>query len=207
MLLGGLCLFIGQIDLVVQEVLGVRKVLHCPGLLLSLLILGNVLIIFDLLSAGRIYLINVIRFESLEVVGYVAMLSELGGGGHWVLSHEIGHVSSCDFFLIHVLLVVGPGLLSIFLLLCEHLIVRLHILKLLILLVRHLVFEESTHSCDCLSLHGVHGLFVLQRLFNSFFFRFLLLYPILLVRVVQILSVSVVCRNRKKYVRIQLLEQ
>ena len=135
------------------------------------------------------------RFHSLNVNDCI-----FGGRGcgHWVLSHEISHVSSGNLLLVHVLLVIIPGLLSVSLLLSEHLIVSLHVLKLGILLVSHLILEKSSHSSDSLSLLGIHSLLVLQGLIDTLFLRFLGVDPFLLNLILQVLSVSVVYSFRKK---------
>jgi len=173
-------------------VLGISQVLNSPGLCLRFLVFDDLLIIFDLLGTSSINIINSFWLETLEVVWHISVSTELGGCSHWVLSHEISHVSSGDLLLVHVLLVISPRLLSIFLLLSEHLIVSLHVLKLGILLVRHLIFEKSSHSSDSLSLLGIHSFLVNESLSDTLFLRFLGVNPLLLDRILQVLSVSVV---------------
>ena len=58
MLLNHLRVLVRKINLIVEEVLGVRQILHCPRMLLSLLRLRNVLVILNLLSLSSFDLIN-----------------------------------------------------------------------------------------------------------------------------------------------------
>ena len=171
---------------------GVSEVLNSPSLILILQVLIDLLVVLHLLSASRIDFVNGRWLEALEVVWHIAVLAELRCGGHWILSHEVGHIGAGDFLLVHILLIISPGLFTVSFLLSEHLVVRLQILELLILFVGHLVFEQTTHSSDGFRLLCVHGLLVLERVADAFLFRDLLMNPLLLDLVVQIHSVSVV---------------
>ena len=155
-------LLVGQLDLVVQKVLSVCEVLDGPSLLLGFLSLPDALIVLDLLGSGGIDLVDSLWFEAFEVVWDVSVPAELGCGGHWVLCHEVVHVGAGDLPLVHVLLLVSPGLLAILLLLSQHLIILLHLLELLILLLRHLVLQNASHSCDGLRLMRISSLLILQ---------------------------------------------
>ena len=44
------------------------------------------------------------------MVWHVSVLGELRGSGHGVLRHEIAHVCSGDFLLVHVFLTISPSL-------------------------------------------------------------------------------------------------
>ena len=88
-------------------------------MILSLLILVNLLVILDLLGASGIDLIYGVRLQTLEMIRHITVLRALRGRRHWILGHEVAHISSCNFLLVHILLIVGPGLLSIFLLLSK----------------------------------------------------------------------------------------
>ena len=74
-LLDHLGVLVSEIDLVVEEVLGVGQILHSPRMLLCLLVLGNILVILDLLSLSGFDLINRVRLEALKVVWHVSVLS------------------------------------------------------------------------------------------------------------------------------------
>lgn len=162
MLLDHLRLLISKIDFVVEEVLSIGQVLDGPVMILSLLILVNLLVILDLLGASGIDLIYGVRLQTLEVIRHITVLRELRGRRHWILGHEVAHISSCNFLLVHILLIVGPGLLSIFLLLSKHLIICLHILQLLVFLISVLVLEKTTHSRNSIGLLGVGGFLILE---------------------------------------------
>lgn len=117
-----------ELQFIIEEVLGVCYVLHGPVVVFRVLILVDCLIILDLLCAGGIDFINLGWLESLEVIRNVTVLAELRSCGHWVFSHEISHISSCNFVLIHIFLVIFPLLFSLFLLLCKHLVICLEFL-------------------------------------------------------------------------------
>ena len=89
-------------------------------------------------------------------------------------------------------MIVGPCLLSILLLLSEHLIISLHFLELLVLLVSHLVLKKASHPRNGLGLLSVGSLLILERLTNALLLRHLLMYPILLNRIVEVDAVAVV---------------
>ena len=161
-------------------------------MLLSLHILGNLLVILDLLGASSIDLINGFRLQTLEVIGHITVSGELRGRRHWILGHEVAHISSCNFLLVHVFLIVGPGLLSISLLLSKHLIICLQIFQLLVLLISHLVFEKTTHSRNSLSLLGVGSFLILQWLVDAFLLWDLLMDPLLLNWIIQVDAVAVI---------------
>ena len=138
-------------------------------MLLSFFSLVDILVILHLLGTGSIDLVYGIWFQSLEVVWNISVLGKLGGSGHWVLGHEITHIGSCNFLLVHVLLLISPGLFSISFLLGKHLVVGLHILELLIFLISHLIFEKSTHSSNSLCLLSIGMFLILERLIDAFF--------------------------------------
>lgn len=121
--------------------LSVCQVLHVPAILLGLQVLCNKLVVLDLLSTSGIDLVNSLWLESLEVIWDIAVLGKLRSCGHWILSHEVGHISSRNLLLVHVLLVISPSFFPSFLLFCQHLVVGLHFLQLLILLIGHFVFQ------------------------------------------------------------------
>ena len=57
-LLRHLGLLVREVDLVVEEVLRVGQILHGPGLLFGFLVLRNGLVVFDLLCASSIDLVD-----------------------------------------------------------------------------------------------------------------------------------------------------
>ena len=72
-LFSDLCLLIGQINFIIQEVLCIGKVLDSPGILLSLKVLGNEFIILNLLGSGCIDIINRLWFQPFEMVWNISM--------------------------------------------------------------------------------------------------------------------------------------
>ena len=131
------------------------------------------------------------------MVWHVSVLGELRGSGHGVLRHEITHVCSGDFLLVHVFLTVSPSLLSILLLLSEHMIIGLHVLELLVLLVSHLILKKTTHPGNSFGLLSIGSFLILERLMNALLLRLLILNPILLNRIVKVDAVAVVYKERK----------
>lgn len=127
----------------------------------------------------------------------VSVPTELRCSSHRVFSHEIAHVCPCNFMLIHIFLLLFPFLFPIFLLLGQHLVVLLHFLKLLIFLLSHLILKQSSHSGDRFGLLSIFGFFILQTTLYCLFFCYLLINPLLLDRVVEILSVSIVYDFKK----------
>lgn len=192
MLLDHVCLLVSQVHLIVQEVLGVCQILNGPSLLLGFLGLPDALIVLDLLCSCGINLVNGFGLEALEVVRNVSVPAKLRGGSHWILSHEVIHVSTSNLLLVHVLLVVSPGLLTVPLLLSKHLIILLEVFELLIFLLRHLILQNPPHPRNSFSLLSIGRLLVLQRRVNTLLLGDLPLAPLFLDRIVQVQAVAVV---------------
>ena len=139
-------LLVLEYDLIVKEFLSVGQVLHCPGLVLSLLLLVESLLLHHLSMSLDVDHFGMLWFEALEVVRHVSMGSQLRNSGTRVLGHDVGHVGSADLELVLRLLLISPGLFPGFLLGRQSLVVLLQLLQLLLLPHAHLVLQHSSHS-------------------------------------------------------------
>jgi len=110
-------LFFSQFNLIVKEMLGVCKILDGPLVFFTVIIFLKLLCDFNLLFSWRHDVFLLSLGESFKVVRNESMWSKLRGSGCFVLCHDITHVSSIDFVLVHFLLVLSPVGLPIFLLL------------------------------------------------------------------------------------------
>ena len=91
------------------------------------------------------------------------MSLKVASHAHLLLSQPVIN-SCCKFLSVLSLLVPAPGLLSVSLLLCDALIIRLERLQHRILFLSRLVLQHASHSCDDCSLLGVGFFFILLRL-------------------------------------------
>jgi len=118
MLLSEFLFLFCEFDLVVKELLGVCKILNGPLVFLWVLVfvqlLGDSNLFFSL--GHDVFLLSF--SESLEVIWNKSMRGKLRSGGFFVFSHDIAHVSSVNFVLVHFFLVLFPVRFSISLLLC-----------------------------------------------------------------------------------------
>jgi hypothetical protein len=108
--------------------------------------------LLDLLLSGAIDIVDLVRPESLEVVGHVPVRSESTSAGLSIFSHDVAGEGVGDLELILLLLVLSPLLLLPPLLL-GHLFVELsQLLQLLLFLHAHLVLHHPSHPVQGQSL-------------------------------------------------------
>jgi len=123
-----LLFFVCQFNLVIEEMLSVGQILNCPLILLSLVVLLQGFCLSNLIFS-LLHNVLLLSFgEALKVVWDKSMRSQLRSGGSLILSHDVTHISSINFFLIHFFLILPPLSLSISFLLGKHLIILLHLL-------------------------------------------------------------------------------
>jgi hypothetical protein len=120
-----LLLFLLEFQLVVEEMLVVSQVLNCPCIFLGILVLSLSLVLLNLSGSLSFNLIYLFWSEILEVIRYISMWSQLWHGGSSIFSHDITHISSSNFMMVLVLLIVSPVLLSL------SFFISLYLLKLL----------------------------------------------------------------------------
>lgn len=127
----------------------------------------------NLLCSVGVNFFNLFGSESLEVFSSVSVISMARNGGCGVLSHEIGSLGNSNFKSVLSLLVVFPGVFSIFLSLSQSSVFSLHVHHHLLFLKGCFIFEHSTHAGDSISLSSVVSIFLL--LSGGFFISFTLL--------------------------------
>jgi len=135
--------------------LSIRQVLHCPLVLLGLLIFPCKLGIDNLLLSFCHDLVLLSFGQPLEVIWDEPMRSQLRLSGCLVLSHDIRHVSPMDLSLVHRLLIMFPCLVSLPLLLSQSFVELLHFLELLVLSHGAVVFHHASGSSDSFSLSSI----------------------------------------------------
>jgi len=200
-------LFVLELQLVIQEVLGVSQVLNGPLVLLCVLIFPGKFGIDDLLlSLGHDVLLLGLG-EPLEVVWHESVWSQLRLGGGLVLGHDIRHVGSINLGLVLPLLIVSPLLLPVSLFLGKSLIVILKFFELLILAHSNIIFHHTPGSSDSLSLTGILGLFPSLIFCLPLVLSNLLLHPLLLEGSICLHSLAVVYKKQNKYARKKILTE
>ena len=100
-----LCL---KLQLILEHELAISLLLHGPKVFLLTLSFSLIADLPDLIGLSGLDVLDLVRAQTLEVVGKEAVLSETTGGGLSCLSHEmrIGGVGD----LLCILLLLGPSL-------------------------------------------------------------------------------------------------
>ena len=131
------------------------------------------------------------------MVWYISVRSKLRLRGCEVFGHDITGTCTSDFTLVLLFLIVSPGVLPIFLLLGQNLIISYEIFKLLALFSSHLVFKHTSHTGHVIGLVCIFWFFVDIVLIRKLLLTNLLLNPSLLYGLVDLLSLSISYRNVK----------
>ena len=192
MLLHELLFLFSQFNFVVKEMLSIRKILDSPLVLFTVFIFLKLLGDFNLLFSWRHDVFLLSLSKTFKMIRNESMRSKLRSSGCFVLSHDITHVSSIDFMLVHFLLILSPVGLSISLLLSLHFVIFLHLFQLLVLLHSDVIFHHSSGSSESFSLSGIFRFLLFAVIIFPLVLSLLLLYPFLLEGSISINSCSVV---------------
>ena len=148
----------------------VSCLLSSPGEFFLFVKLLLLLSFTNLLCSGGVNFFNLIRSESLEVLGSVSVISMARNSCCRVFSHEIRGLGNSDFKSVLSLLISFPGIFSISLFLSQSFVFSLHFQHHLLFLEGGFIFEHSSHAGDGISLSSVISIFLLLSgsLFSSF---------------------------------------
>ena len=135
-----LSLLLSQLQLILEHQLSICLLLHRPHSLLLLLSSLLILCVSDLLGFLFFNRLDLVRSETLKVIGDISVTSQLTNGSISILSHDITFNSVFNLELVLGFLLSLPGSFLVFLFLGKSLVFFLHLLHHVSSLHRHFVF-------------------------------------------------------------------